>query len=171
MRREFREQLMKCVPKLSMDSLLSPFILTEFQDTMEAMNTGKTPGREGIPLEIFKALHEWHPIFLQAINRWRQEGTIPDILKQVDICLLYKDGEKDLIKNYRPIALSEVLLKIMGAMTLRRMTKLIQAQIPGVQAGFVPGRSTDQNTFYILSIIHKAMKTDTPLYLFLIDFE
>ena len=64
------------------------------------------------------------------------------------IALLHKKKEKDLFKNYRPVALLCSDYKLFTAILADRLAKVIHHLIPACQTGFVPGRFICENSMF-----------------------
>jgi hypothetical protein len=87
---------------------------------------GKTPGPDGIPNEVFKALSlEFAPVLAQAMNTRLAEGIFPLKFKEFITIVLRKNGKKDysLPGSYRPIALENTLAKILEKAIANRLSR------------------------------------------------
>ena len=85
------------------------------EDLIEAMNefpSNSAAGPDGFPAMMLKQcrLSLAHPLFLI----WRKsmnEGTVPDICKKANITPIHKGKSRAIPKNYRPVALTSLLVK------------------------------------------------------------
>ncbi len=83
--------------------------------------------------------------------------------------LLYKDDDKDVPKNYRPITVLEVLYRLICDITQNRMVHLYPKMFHPTQAGFLKKRSATQNVLYVRFIVEKAIQQKRTLYIMFID--
>ena len=80
-------------------------------------------------------------IFQQSINK----GMVPNALKIAKVTPIFKTGEKDLIKNYRPISVLPCFSKILERIMYNRIYKHLQENniLYPKQFGFQKFHSTD----------------------------
>ena len=99
-------------------------------DNHEIKNTicnlkDKSPGWDGIGTNIIK---ESFPNYLNAlttiINMSLTEGIFPKELKTAKVTPLYKNGDAELINNYRPISILPAFSKIFERVMHRRLLSL-----------------------------------------------
>ena len=82
-------------------------------------------------------------------------------------CIPKEDKAKNLLKNWRPLTLLDVVYKIAsGAIRLK-----IDILIDKDQTGFIKGRFIGENTRLIYDIMNFTEQNDIPGLLVLIDFE
>ena len=91
--------------------------------------TGKAPGKDGIPAEVWKcckgslitALHE---ILCLC---WR-EGEVPQDMRDANIVTLYKNkGDRCGCNNYRGTSLLSMIGKLFARVTLKRLQVLAES--------------------------------------------
>ena len=91
------------------------------------MANNKSPGPDGIPIELYKMF--WRrlgPVVLRALNSLLEKthrNSVHDlpIVSTGAITLLFKKGDRDLMKNYRPITLLSSLYKILSKTLANRL--------------------------------------------------
>ena len=85
-------------------------------------------------------------------------STYPDIWKLANVTPIFKKGDKQLIKNYRPISLLPICGKIFEKIIFNNLYKYLHANnlITKNQSGFRPGDSTSNQLLYLINEIHKA---------------
>lgn len=117
--------------------------LGEVQEVINNMKNGKSPGEDGIPIEILKyggdALQKY--VFKLIMSIWRSE-TIPNEWKEAVVVPLHKKGDKLTCNNYRGISLLNTTYKVLSKIVLNRLKYFEKDIIDEHQAGFVKGRST-----------------------------
>lgn len=89
----------------------------------------------------------------------------------VIICIPKGDKSRELIKNWRPISLLNVVYKIGSASIANRIKKVLPKLIEKDQTGFVPGRYIGDNIRILYDMIHYINSKNLSGLLVLIDFE
>ena len=106
------------VPKLDNDDQQiceGTITLQECDQVIKELKLNKSPGLDGLPCEFYKAT--WPYIGEYLVNVYREcfnNNQLSPSQKQSVITLLFKKGDKDEIKNYRPISLSNIDYKIIA---------------------------------------------------------
>ena len=83
-------------------------------------------------------------------------GELPESLRQGDIILLYKKGDPEEIRNYRPITLLNVDYKIFSRIITNRLKQAVRETTHAAQLGFVPGRIIQEGT-HLLKLLQAAL--------------
>ena len=81
-------------------------------EIFKTLNNKRSSGYDGLTTQLFKVLSESLAIpgpitFLN--NRYITEGCVPNCMKIAKVLPLYKNKEKKLMTNYRPISLLPAL--------------------------------------------------------------
>ena len=72
---------------------------------------GKLPGPDEIPTDILKRMpREFHDLLFEIMKIAWAERRTPVQWKQSVVVLLYKKGDAELLKNWRPIALANCVI-------------------------------------------------------------
>uniref|UniRef100_A0A803K3B6 Reverse transcriptase domain-containing protein n=1 Tax=Xenopus tropicalis TaxID=8364 RepID=A0A803K3B6_XENTR len=87
------------------------------------------------------------------------------------VTIIYKKGEKDKIKNYRPITLLNVDYKIIAKIFANRMKNVIAEIIGPGQVCAVPGRCIWENLYIVRDVLEDVMQRDQGIALLSLDFE
>ena len=133
----------------------------------------KAAGSDGIRAELLKQ-HPKHwakilrPIFEHHIHQHRQ---LPQPFRETIITLIHKKGCTYQPKNYRPIALLNVIAKILTAIHNDRLRKVLHLVIPAEQTGFVPKRSISENIVLLQDAIYYAKRHHPSSVILSLDFE
>lgn len=95
------------------------------------------------------------------INRSLTDGIFPDCLKCALVVPVHKGGAKNLMSNYRPIAILSALSKIFEKIINKRLTKFLQYTnfFSDGQFGFREGLSTDDAIFSKLKTIVSGLES------------
>ena len=127
----------------------------EIEEALMEAATGKSPGLDGIPAELWKELLKKQkrdmakdrPTFditsamKEVFNDIEVYGVEPDTdFNKGWICPIYKKKDKRQIGNYRPITLLNADYKVMTRVLATRLAMVAATLIHPDQAGFIPGR-------------------------------
>ena len=145
----------------------------EITKHIENLPTHKAAGSDGLKAELFQQAPKlWAktllPIFQSHVHR---HGEIPSSFRESIIVLLHKKGNTLQPHNYRPIALVNVMAKVLSAIHGTRLRRVLRSIIPQEQTGFVPGRSITENIILISDAIHHAKRHHPSSIILALDFE
>ena len=93
------------------------------------MKGNKSPGCDGLSPEFYKKF--WpilSTLFMEMVTESFREGELPDSLKKAVVALLFKKGDINLLRNYRPISLTNYDYKIIAFTLAKRLQKVIKKQ-------------------------------------------
>ena len=77
------------------------------------MKDGKSPGYDGLSVEFYKEYWETIGHLVTAsFNEASKYGTLSDSQKTAVLTLIFKKGDREFLKNYRPISLTNADYKI-----------------------------------------------------------
>jgi exonuclease III len=141
--------------------------------SIKQITSGKAPGPDGIPPDVFKhgglaTAEKLHILFTQI---W-EEGEVPQDFKDADMIHLYKNkGDIKCCDNHRGISLLCIAGKIFARLILNRLFDHADnlGIIPESQCGFYPGRGTTDMNFAIRLLQEKCRLYSKDLYLLFID--
>ncbi|MCI44353.1 replication protein A 70 kDa dna-binding subunit, partial [Trifolium medium] len=91
---------------------------------------------------------------------WLDSGTFPPDLNSTNIALIPKGDNQVSMKDWRPIALCNVLYKVVAKVLANRLKEILDKCISDNQSAFVPGRSILDNAMAAIEIVH-FMKSKT----------
>jgi hypothetical protein len=82
---------------------------------------------------------------LKIFKRSLSTGTFPSIWKRSLVTLIYKDGDRTVPSNYRPISLLSKFSKMLEFTVHRLLLEFVTRcdRLPGTQSGFRPKHSTE----------------------------
>ena len=98
-------------------------------------------------------------------------GILPETARKSVVALIFKKGDRKLLKNYRPICLSNYDYKILSFVLANRLQKVIHKLINPVQTGYIKNRSMNTNIRLIMEIIEHCEMQGSPGAIISLDFE
>ena len=102
-------------------------------------------GVSEIPVRLFKQIHNIiaHPMS-ELINLSFHAGIFPNIFKGAKVVPIFKNGNPQLVSNYRPISILPILSKVIEKCIASRMFQYLAKFniITDKQYGFLKGKST-----------------------------
>ena len=123
----------------------SEFILEE----INRMGNHKSPGPDGIyPTMIKEGAAFLSPALALLVNRILSEGHWPDIWKDAVVCAIAKVRNTDLVTNFRPITLLDIMSKPAERHLYNLLFPYFEPLLSNSQFGFLKGRSTVDALFY-----------------------
>ena len=148
---------------------LTDIVITE-EAVIAAINTLKpysAPGPDEFPATLLKRCSNELAIPLSILySNMMDTGIVPEELKTAHVAPIYKKGPRSLPKNYRPVALTSHLVKILEKVIAKQLSNYLEDnnKLNPAQHGFRPGRSclsqllAHQNS--IISSLEKAFNID-----------
>lgn len=155
------------------DQLEQTLKFKELTEAVKSMSNGKTPGADGLPIEIYKVL--WNKIgqvlfqaFLTAHNnkqlfRSATVGVITLIPK--------KDRDTLYLKNWRPLTTLNCDYEILAKALASRLKEVLPYIIDAEQTGYMCGRNIATNIRRTIEIIEYTKKCNIPTIILSADFE
>ena len=141
--------------KEGVDILSAPFNETEINEALKHPDTA--PGPDGWKYRELSKIDNFVPRFLQLLHRMAAIGETPDVWRRYNTMLLFKKpseylpGQEKVLKNFRPIALSNVSYKLLAAILSKRLTKWLEANkgISHSQRAVFSRRGVQENTLTV----------------------
>ena len=140
---------------------------------IKLLSSGKAPGSDAIPAEIYKA---GGPPIAEKLTElfhimWRKEA-IPQRFKDAKITLLFKrKGNPQVCDNYRGISLLSVAGKILARVLLNRLNEYLEQSglLSESQCGFRKNRGTIDMIFTARQLQEKCQEQNVDLYMTFVD--
>ncbi|KAL5559046.1 hypothetical protein UlMin_035257 [Ulmus minor] len=130
----------------------------EIRNTVFKMGSFKAAGPDGMPSLFFKAY--WSTVgddVVATVRNFFLTGYLHPYLNQSNIILVPKGHNVSTTNQFRPIAVCNVIYKVISKILANRVMPLLDKLICPTQNAFVPGRSIHDNSVLIQEVIH-AMK-------------
>ena len=171
---EFDMSVLDEIPQWNVNESLSAVpTLLEVSNSIKQLTSGKSPGDDGIPPEIYK--HGGTAVAEQVldvfIKIW-EEGEVIQAFRDANLVHIYKNkGDRSCCDNHRGISLLCIAGKILARLMLNRLIKHIDniGLIPESQCGFRPNRGTGDMVFALQQLQEKCRLQNQDLYLCFID--
>ena len=150
----------------------APPTTEEVSKAIKQMSTGKAPGSDAIPAEVYKS---GGPTMTNQLTRqfqsmWDKE-QLPQEFRDATIVHIYKrKGNRQACDNHRGISLLSIAGKILARVLLNRLLEhLEQGLLPESQCGFRAGRGTTDMIFAARQLQEKCLEQHRDLYTTFVD--
>ena len=145
--------------------------LDEIINAINSQENNKSPGNDGITAEFYKQFsNELAPILLEVYNSWKQLGIIGISSRTGIISVIYKNGDKKDIANYRLISLLNLDYKIFTTILKNRMQRTLDNMIGQNQTAAIKNRTILHTLSTIRDIIDVSNKLNKNLSVISFDF-
>ena len=142
----------------------------ELRKAVTAMELDKSPGIDGLTTNFYK--HFW-PLFgprlTQVYNYAFKSGQLSVSQRRGVISLLFKKGDRTLLKNWRPITLLTTDYKILTKALANRLQQVLPLIVHTDQTASIKGRTINDNTRLLHDVITYANVNNIPLALISVD--
>ena len=160
------------IEQLQIDDSLDLAITEEELDTaLKSTKLGKSPGPDGVLPEVLVHGGNTLKAFLFAIISmfWVTEN-IPSEVRDPNITILFKKGDRSQCGNYRGISLLSVVGKVFADILLKRLKGIADKVYPQSQSGYSENRSTIDGIFTLRQLMEKTKEQRQNLYMVFVDF-
>ena len=140
------------------NQIVDPPTIDELQSLLQHAPSGKSPGLDGLPFELYQYLASQHTLFLHlllAILRDAFSDYLPASWQYTRMVLLHKKGDPTTLNNWRPLSLINVDAKIFTKLIANRLNLVLPDLINPYQTGFLHERLISDNGW----INHTLMST------------
>ncbi|MEW8548721.1 MAG: reverse transcriptase family protein, partial [Candidatus Thiodiazotropha sp.] len=144
----------------------------EICNAIKLLKTNKSPGDDGIVAEFYKEY--WyliHKDFTKVLRYIFESNTLAPSQYNAMLTLLYKKGEREDIKNWRPISLLNVDYKIITKILAERIKQVLPSIIHSDQKGFVRGRNICEANRLLQDIIFYTDQNQINSAVIFLDYE
>jgi len=159
--------------EIKVTELDSPFTYIELNKAIKNLATSKAPGSDGIPNEIWKSLTvEVKKKLLDTFNTLFEDHNFDKSWSEIIIMPIFKKGNKEEPKNYRPISLLNTSLKLFTQLIGNRLLTWCEKnnKISKYQGGSRKKRGCVDQIFIFNSVIHKqVLQHNRKLYSVFVD--
>ncbi|XP_019168526.1 PREDICTED: uncharacterized protein LOC109164444 [Ipomoea nil] len=128
------------------ESLIHPFEREEVKNALFSMFPDKAPSPDGMNPGFYQ--HFWDVVGRDVsdfVVDCLDAQSFPPGLNETDVVLIPKKETPEFVSDLRPIALSNVIYRIMAKMMANRMKPLMDEVISESQSAFIPDRLITDN--------------------------
>jgi hypothetical protein len=125
--------------------VLYPTDANEIIRIASCLDNKQSSGFDGIPVNIMKSTAHFIAEPISAIiNSSMDTGIFPDALKIAKVCPVFKDGDKSIFQNYRPISVLPSFSKVFEKVIFNRLLHYLDLRniLCNSQYGFRKNHST-----------------------------
>ncbi|KAK6743844.1 hypothetical protein RB195_010880 [Necator americanus] len=145
---------------------------SEVRVAIKSMKPGTASGPDFISADFLRAGgHPLHVILAAHMTSYLQKERIPHQWKTLRTVLIYKKGDREDLRNYRPICLLSVLYKVFTKIILTRISRTLDEAQPQEQAGLRQGFSCLDHIQTVSRVIEVCREYRLPLVLIFVDYE
>eukprot|EP00253_Pinus_taeda_P035520 PITA_35520 len=169
-RTEEIETIVSNIPRLITEEhntlLLKPINLEEVEAAVKLLKTGKAPGPDGFTSNFFQHFWElikwevWKLVEESRSMRWMYPG-----LNATFIALIPKSENSNSLEKFKPIALCNIIYKIVSKVIALRLKPILPLIISPEQSGYVEGRQITGGIILTHEIIHSLKQTKKPAWI------
>ena len=154
----------------TLDISVGYFTNSEYTKVKNNLIDSKATGTDGIPPEVFKYTN-LDDIILKFVNQMLIQNKKPAQWSKCDIVTIPKSGNLEEVGNYREIALSAVIAKIINKMLLNRIQPYIYPLLRPNKNGFRSGRFTMAHILTLRRLIEGIKSLDLKAVIIVVDFK
>lgn len=168
------QQIVQNIPKVITEEhnslLIKPISLKEVEEAVQHMKEGKVPGPDGFTANFFHKFWDliksevWQVVEESRELRWMYPG-----LNATFIALAPKGEDANTPDKYRPIALCNMIYKIVSKVITTRLKKVLPLIISPEQSGYVEGRQITDGIILTHELIQSLKLTKKPGMLLKLD--
>ena len=147
---------------------------SECDRVISSLKRDISPGSDGLTTDFYR--HFWADIkhfVIDAINESYEVGILPPSFRRIILVLLFKKQDRQLLKYYRPISLSNTDYKILAFILAERLQQVIGKLVGKQQTAYINGRFIGNSARLVLDIFEYFERNETKQHgaLLFLDFE
>lgn len=154
------------------DEEIPKVIISEVRAAIKTLKNDKAPGPDGLTNEVLKSGDfTLCQVLANLFNECFKKREVPNQWKTSSTIIIPKKGDREDLKNYRPITLLPTIYKVFTKLILNRLSRKLDDEQPREQAGFRSGYSTMDHLQSINQILERCREYHIPLCLVFVDYE
>jgi hypothetical protein len=153
-------------------ALALSFSAQELDEVLSLTKADTAPGPDGFPVSFFKSCWSWlKPLILNILNEFALGRLDIARLNFGVLSLIPKVPGADSIKQFRPIALINVIFKFISKAYAIRLTLIAHRTISFAQTAFIKGRQILDGALALHEILDELHVSHQPAIILKLDFE
>jgi len=148
----------------------APVTLRDISSALKSFAPAKSPGSDGLPMEFYRTFFDTlGPDLLKVYHAMTAKGEMPPSMRTAVISLLFKKGDRDDLKNWRPISLLNVDYKIFTKALTSKLSPALAEIIEPSQTASIKGRTILDNVSLARDLIDHLSKQKETSYVVALD--
>jgi hypothetical protein len=145
-------------------------IAANVSKAFERVNPRKAAGPDSIPSRVLRAYtDQLAGVFTDIFNQSLSQSTVPTCFKRATIVPVPKKAKVTELNDYRPIALTSVIMKCFEKLVKDHITSTLPDTLDTLQFAYRPNRSTDDAITLHTALTHLD-KRNTYVRMLFIDY-
>ena len=150
-----------------------PICSDEVAEALKQLKNMKTGADDGLVAEMLKTGHRGlvdvlASFFTDILNG---EKLPPETWRVTKLKVIFKKGDPELPKNYRPISIIPVMSKLFSTILYKRIQGLIDSRLGEEQYGFRSGRGCSDAVHVLRTVVEKSSEWGESLFMATLDAE
>ncbi|KAG7579199.1 hypothetical protein ISN45_Aa03g033600 [Arabidopsis thaliana x Arabidopsis arenosa] len=134
-------------------------VASEIEIAMRSMGAFKSPGPDGYqPVFYQKSWDIVGESVTHFVLQFFESGVLPPGLNDVLLVLIAKVMKPEMITQFRPISLCNVLFKVITKVMVLRLKPVMAKLIGPAQSSFIPGRLSIDNIVVVQEAVHSMKR-------------
>ena len=145
-----RDSGIKLSPAAALPLGAAEVTVAALKDALHRSPPGRSPGPDGIPLELYRSFgNVLLPVLAAVFTAIGRTGATPANFLDGALITLYKKGDPFNVANYRPITLLNTDYRLLAKVLANRLGPSLNTIITAEQTAFLPGRHIGDNIMFL----------------------